>query len=185
MLEYWYAVQVFAGKEQKALEQIMESKITAEVFLPKRVMMLKKAGSFKRQVKPLFNGYLFLKYSQPLEKITAQDWIKSLQKDRLQPIVFNILDRVDTLNNQNQMVQSISSEEIQWIFDLTNKNNEIEISRYLKVGSQVQIVSGPMKGQEAKIKKVDPHKKRIKVEIFFLGRSHVIDLAGEMVQGKI
>ena len=49
-------------------------------------------------------------------------------------------------------------------------------------GNQIQIVSGHLKGQEAKVVKVDPRKKRIKVEVSLLGRLHKIDLAAEMAQ---
>lgn len=179
----WYALQVYGGNEEKARKKLLLEHGTVKTLLPQRVLQIRRQGKVSIQKRPFFEGYFFLHWDHPLNTLEARDIVGSLRNLGGQPGVIRMTGvTIDKQSTGSDLVQPVSEDEMEVILELTKENEEVGFSSYMFEGNQIQIVSGPLKGQEAKVVKVDPRKKRIKVEVSLLGRLHKIDLAAEMAQ---
>jgi transcription antitermination factor NusG len=123
--KHWYAIQTKSCQETMAAEQLRRHGV--EVFFPKRRQRRLMWGIEREEVRPLFPGYLFGRFCLA-EKYRAVRWalgVKDLVRSGEVPvpvderIIGMIRERMDT-------------EGIVWIGP--------------KVGDEVEIVEGPLRG---------------------------------------
>ena len=79
----------------------------------------------------------------------------------------------------------LSAEEVAWLQALTNvETHTVEFSRGVIEGDEVKVVKGPLRGQEAKIRKIDRHKRLAFLEMHIFGRTKVVKVGLEIVSKR-
>jgi len=180
--KYWYALQTISGNEEAAREKLKIEFSDAETFIPKRELEIRKTGKVKREQKPLFPGYIFICMPQKIDHEKAIEILNKCRSIGSKTSVTKFLGITDTKIQGKKEVLPVKPEEINYLFNLTGGGETITFSTFLKSGAKIKIIEGPLKGKEAVIKKVNPRKKRITVEIHLLGKSHEIDLGGSLAK---
>ena len=161
----YYVIQVKTGKEQKAIEDIMKNKpddASFDVFAPYRKAIRKFHGIEKEVIERCFPGYIFVETDDVQRLFFELYWIPGFTR---------LLGReADTYN-----FVPLDKDESRMIDILYSKNNDriTEISNIeVKEGEIVRVLDGPLSlvGQEAKIVKVNLHKREVKIEYMMCGR---------------
>lgn len=145
-MENWYAVQVRTGKEQDTADlcrKIVENEILLEAFIPRYERMKRYQGEWHKEQLPMFPGYIFL-VTERVDEL--------FQELKVVPELTKIL-------GDGIMFIPIRDEEKTLLMNMGNGNHVTEMSSGYLVGEQVVILSGPMKGMEGKIRKIDRHKR--------------------------
>lgn len=145
-MENWYAVQVRTGKEQDTADlcrMIVDDDILLEAFIPRYERMKRYQGEWHKEQLPMFPGYIFL----------VTEWVEELFRE------LKAVPELTKILGDSVMFIPIRDEEKALLLNLGNENHVTEMSSGYLVGEQVVILSGPMKGMEGKIRKIDRHKR--------------------------
>lgn len=167
-----YVLQVPGGRERAACDllQKMLGDAVDECFVPLYESMRREQGVWHREVRRLFPGYVFVGTSN----------IESVAR-RLRELPFY----VRVIGGHDEGYVPLTREEVAWLFALTNtENHTVEFSEGVIEGDQVRVIKGPLKGQEAKITKVDRHKRLAWLEMHMFGRTKVVKVGLEIVSKK-
>ena len=163
----WYVVQSFSGKEEdakKRIETVLPEQIS--VFLPKRILKIRRAGKNITEERSLYPGYFFVQGD--LDSETAKNI-------KLQKNVVRIL-------GNGYEPQPLSKDDVNFLLNLTKGEEKVGISKAIVEDKKVKIIDGPLKGIEGCIKKVDKRKGRAKVLIPIMNRKVIVDLCFEMIE---
>ena len=176
-----YVIQISPGMEDKT-ETMIREMITGEVcnccFHPIRHVRKKFHGQWVDRHEKLLPGYVFIisnnirRLSQELKKV---------------PVLTKLLGR------EGDLFVPLSPGEVEWMRQIMDgwpdENStgigtaqEVKLSQ-VKVtkNDMVEILSGPLKNMEGRIKKIHLHKRIAEVEVDFMGRKAVIHLGVELV----
>ncbi|MGD6960800.1 antiterminator LoaP [Fictibacillus phosphorivorans] len=167
----WYALYVETGKEdmlQKIIRNKYSKKQHIETLVPKRVIPEKKDGKFYFVKKKMFPGYIFIKVKMDYYFYYT---LKGL------PNFFKVL----STNHKSDYFTEIPDEEMSHILPLLSKEGELGISELDITDSEYTVTSGPLKGHEQIIKKINKRKKRAKIELNFLGTSKTVDVGIKII----
>lgn len=171
----WYAIFVETGKEeevQKNLKAIFD-KTLLESVVPKRRVPERKAGKVNHVVRNIFPGYV-------LVKTKMNSYIYHTIKKV--PNFYRVVNRGVYYSKEfKENFTIIDEDEINPLLNLLSKENVIDYSKIYIENSKVWVQSGPLKGKEGIIKKVDKRKNRAKVQLNFLGREKTIDVGIEVL----
>ena len=174
----YYVIQVKTGKEQKAIDDILKNKpddASFDVFAPYRKSLRKFKGEMKEVVERCFPGYVFVETNDAKKLFFELYWIPGFTK---------LLGReADTYN-----FVPLDQDESRMIDILYSKNNNriTEISKIeVKEGETIRVLDGPLMGLETQIKKVNLHKRTVKVEFTMCGRLVSADVAIDIVTNII
>ena len=178
--DYWYAVSVFTGKEERIKGFIGDNFNDYQLLYPKRLLTIRKASVVKTVEKPLFPGYFFVKTLSSLSAEQARTMIDSCYQRCGTPI--KILGSNRPMNGNDKWYAAIPESEMRYILFLTEGGDLIGASSYHKVGGRVRVVSGPLIGHEAIIARVNPRKNRITISLTMFGSRHNIDIGGECLE---
>lgn len=161
----WYVAQVMTGKEEEVKARIREYGITAVV--PKKRMMEQKCGKWRGVVRVIFPGYVFIVIcameAEAYYKIRSVTGVIKLLGDEQGPI-------------------SILEAEVSAILRLTQNGDLLGLSEVFVEGGKINVVSGPLKGLEGKIVKLDARRYRAKVNISLMGESRIVDLPVNVIK---
>jgi len=161
----WYVAQVMTGKEEEIKVRICECGITAVV--PQKRMLEQNCGKWRSVVRVIFPGYVFIVISvmgtETYYKIRSVTGVIKLLGDELGPIA--ILDA-----------------EVGAILRLTQNGDLLGLSEIFVEGGKINVVSGPLKGLEGKIVKLDARRYRAKVIISLIGESRIVDLPVNVIK---
>jgi len=124
----WYALYTRSRFEKKMLSELTERKI--EVFLPMREVLSRWKDRKKKIWLPLFPGYIFVNHINTPE-------------NRFR--VLNIPGAVRFIGHQGH-ADPIPEEQIQYVRMFLESSIAIDPYPYVKVGSRVEIIAGPLKG---------------------------------------
>lgn len=166
----YYVVQLLTGKEKlflKFAENSFQSR-NIEFFWLRKELYIKKAGIKRKIVSSIFPGYVFIE----ADKIPYTDT----------RIIRQFPGFCRFLKNNND-IKPLSLEEKSLIKRLKVGGNIVGISRvFFNDNDRIQIVSGPMKGLEGKIIKVDKRKNRAKIELVLYENSFPIDFGFDLIE---
>lgn len=160
----YYVIQVKTGKEQKAIDDIRKQSgfdSGIEVFAPTRKVMRKYGGVYKEVTERCFPGYLFVDTKDAKALFFDLYWV---------PDYTRLLGREGLTYN----FCPLNEEESRMVDILYNANKEhvTEISNIEVVeGDKIRVLDGPLRDVQAKVKKVDLHKRTVLVEITLFNRS--------------
>jgi transcriptional antiterminator NusG len=163
-----FALHIKTGTENKTKKQ-MEEKLPPEVhaFSPERELIIRKKGKNHKESKAMFPGYLFLE----AEEVNGQ--LLSLLKSI--PGFYQVLP-------SNKHIEPIPPNDLQFLNSLFNKNYIASISKAsFDENNKIQIISGPLKGKEGMIIKVDRRKGRAKIIVKAFEKEHYVDLGFEVI----
>ena len=154
----WYAVQTQPNRENLAVSHLERQGF--DVWLPRIERIIRHARQTKRVRRPLFPGYLFIN----LDLKTAR-WR-----------AINGTVGVSHIVSFGQMPSAVDSAFMAALKATENMNGLVENkSDSLKLGQEVEILSGPMAGKIGKLLRLDPGN-RVTV---------LLQMLGHFVQGQI
>nr|WP_205516952.1 antiterminator LoaP [Paenibacillus sp. SYP-B3998] len=163
---------VRTGKEQKVKELFYEWLDTdvCKPFVPLQERLFKVAGTVKKELKPLFPGYVFIESKLSiLEFITHTNVVISNSRDIIR------------LLRYSKSEASLRDSERQVLASLCNDDYCIESSCGIIEGDRIQITGGPLKGWESRVKKINRHKRQAVIELELMGDIRLVNVALEIV----
>lgn len=167
-----FVVQVVGGQEDKAAALIskLAQGAVEDCFVPKCEVMRRKSGQWHRTLEKLLPGYVFVRTSAPGQ-------------------VREVLRRVPAftrmLTSAGDTCLPLTADEIVWINAITNADTHVmEMSEGAIEGDRVMVMRGPLKGYEARITRIDRHKRLAWVDMDMFGRHKTIRVGLEIVSKK-
>ena len=164
-----YAIQVASGQEAKVEELIrrfVDEALVGEIFVPRFESMRRWKGEWHKRTERLTPGYRYVETSDA-EKLALQ------------------LRRVPTFTKvlgNNEVFSPLNDEEVAWLNAFTGGDRRvIEMSEGIVEGNKVIVLRGPLRGHEAEIKRIDPHRRMAELEVSMLGRMKTIRLGLEII----
>ncbi len=170
---YWYVFFVKTGKEYKVV-QYLKDRLDQNVFMPfvpLEERLFKTAGKVKRELKPLFPGYVFIETDLP-----SKEFIK-----RTSILIHTSLDIICLLRYSNTEVAMRESER-QMLLSICNDERCIESSIGIIKGDRIYITDGPLKGKESIVCKINRHTRRAIIKLGFLGEERLVNVSLEIVK---
>ena len=160
----YYVIQVKTGKEQQTIEDILKNKPlddpSFDVFSPYRKAIRKFKGVEKEVIERCFPGYIFVETNNVKELFRQLYFTPGFER---------LLGREEGTEN----FVPLDKDETRMIDILYSRNNNriTEISNIeVKEGQTIRVLDGPLQGLETQIKKVNLHKRTVKVEFMMFGR---------------
>ena len=168
----WYVLQVTAGREDSICEdckKVFLGEVASQIFVPKYVWLKKMKGIRKKEVKPLFAGYLFAESDRP----------DALEK-RLQ--VFQNVKPVRIGGG----FYPIRKEEEDTLIQLWGKEKLVRFSTGYLVEGELKVTDGSLKNKNfsEKIRKIDRHNRLAEMELPLFGETRIVRIGLE-VKAKI
>ncbi|MCB1202256.1 MAG: antiterminator LoaP [Leptospiraceae bacterium] len=177
---YWYALQVFGGHEDKARKKIKIHLGEIPVLLPRRELAIRRGGVVRNEQKPLFPGYLFINLNERLTYAQGIPLVRETKSTGLSPTILRMVGLdYGPGKNGDDLIKPVNEDEMQVILYLTREGELLQLSKVAKEGSQIRVLSGPLKGIEGIVRSFDHRKKRIKISIRLFGKEHQVDLGAE------
>lgn len=164
----WYVIWVQSGKEyeiKEKLEALVPEDLYERIIIPYKLMPKRLAGQWFTTKVKLFAGYIFIVTNDP---------------EAIKPYLKEILDFADFLRQDGKIIP-IYTEEERFLLTLMGKKEEVDMSCGIIVGDEIRVISGPLIGQEAKIKKIDRHKRKALIATELLGRTVEVTVGLEVV----
>lgn len=155
----WYAIYTRSRHEFKVSQELSRKQF--RTFLP-AFKSLRRWKDRKKYIEiPLFPGYLFLH--------CQMDNYKHLE-------ILKTNGVVRVLGTNKRDLSTIPDEEIESIKILTENTATINYHPYVKEGSSVEIVNGPLAGAKGVLTEKDLYKSKVVVSIHLLGRSISVEV---------
>lgn len=157
-MEKWYVIQVRGKMEEKikkACEQRISSDVLKECFVPKHKQLKKINGKWSEVESILFSGYVFLVSDNPNELYLKLKEIPDLTK---------------MLGYSDNEFYPLYDEEVEFLKTFTNQEYIVEMSKGLIENDEIKITSGPLKGKEGIIRKINRHKRIAMIEVELFGK---------------
>ncbi len=170
----WYVIQVMTGDEEKIAllcrrmigMEDGEDGVLQSCFIPYTKRQRRYQGKWHTEQRTLFPGYVFLVSGQPEELFFQLRHVPGLTK---------------ILGTGWEFVP-LSEEEVDLLQRLGGEDRIVEISTGVIENEQIIIKSGPLKGMEGYIKKIDRHKRIARLEVEMMGRVMEIQVGLEVVE---
>lgn len=171
---YWYVLFVRTGREYMA-EQFLKNRLDTNLFMPFIPMLetlFKISGQIRKEIRPLFPGYIFVESAIPsIEFMKKMSRVISTRKEVI---------RILRYGDSNEI--ALREDEKNMLLSLCNDDYCIESSRGIMVGDRVYIKEGSLMGKESIIRKINRHKKRAIIEMNFMGDIRQVSVALEIVE---
>jgi transcriptional antiterminator NusG len=165
----YYVIQVETGEEQRFIKQSksLARECSAEVIHLRRKLSVRKRG-FRRKVSAsVFPGYLFLKAEEIKPRLY---W-----GFRKKPGFFRFL-------NSNYDIMPLQGKDMDIFLHFFSFGEVIKESFVrFDINSRIVVLSGPLKGLEGNIVRVDRRKKRAKVRLDIYDNSFEVDFGFEVM----
>ncbi|ADK80460.1 transcription termination/antitermination NusG family protein [Sediminispirochaeta smaragdinae] len=169
----YYSMQVITRQEKRFM-QLAENaiaqfekeqgvEITGKLLWPRRSLKIRKRGKTTQEQAPIFPGYLF--------------W----QAESLEPEVYWLLKRNSgfiRFLKSNYDIEPLTGASKELLVHFLNYGEVVGTSTVtFGTGDRIVVLSGPMKGLEGNIRKVNKRKGRAKIELMLYEQSFLIDFA--------
>ncbi len=168
--ENWDVGQVHAGTDAAPLapsRTLLDPSILHESFVPEFETMWKSSAGWRPERRLLFPGYLFF----------VTDNIEALAAG-----LTNVPNRVRILGDEENLFMALSDAERDWFLAFIDQDRVVRMSEGVIESDQVRITKGPLMGKEARIRKVDRHKRCAFVEVDMFGRKTTARVGLEIVR---
>ncbi|WP_423802963.1 antiterminator LoaP [Paenibacillus dendrobii] len=181
---------VETGKEDIVRTLISKyfDKSVIRAIVPKRKITERKLGHSYEVCKTMFPGYVLVNTRM---NMTIYYGLKRI------PMCYRLLNRTqnlfDTMEKKNVIyneedtfethtLSKIEDEEIALILQLIGKGEVIDYSTLYIENAKVKVSSGPLKGKEGIIKKIDKRKRRARIALHFMGYEKLLDVGIELLE---
>lgn len=168
----WYVMQVRTGTEENICVQCRKDipeAVLEKCFLPYYEEKRKIRGEWKILKKQLFSGYVF---------------VISDDREQLYMHLKKVIGLTKLIGTGREIIP-LAEEEVRFLLRFAGEEQIVSMSEGIIEGSKVLINSGPLKGMEGYIRKIDRHKRKAYLEIPFFGRTQNIQVGLEIVEKKI
>lgn len=165
----WYVVQVRSGTEHNIRIQCnkkIPDTIMERCFIPYYEEKKKQNGTWNTLQKILFPGYIFM-ITEDVEKLFFH--LKTIE---------GMTKLIGTGND----IIPLTEEEIIFLQRLGGDEQIVSMSEGIIEGTQVTIISGPLKGMEGLIQKIDRHKRKAWLELELFGRMRQVEVGLEITK---
>lgn len=139
--------------------------------MPKKVRLLRKAGSVERIEEPLFPGYIFIE--------TDKEY--ALFRMHMERKIRPVNGVIRLLKHDNEGLETILPHERSFIEKFTDTERTIQPSIGFIEGDKIVVTSGPLMGQESLIRKINRHKRTAELEISMFGRVQTVTVSLEIL----
>ncbi|MCR5760699.1 MAG: KOW motif-containing protein [Sphaerochaetaceae bacterium] len=152
----YFCISCITGKEEQARDSItrfLSDKTEEEftVWFPTKINKDKKQGVYTEQSHPLFPGYLFAYWEGENERD-----FPFYEVERIPQVI-----RFMRYDNGSRALLGDDFRYASWIHE---NRGEIKPSKvFYKEGTRLKIISGPLRGFDGQVVKVDRHHSRISV----------------------
>jgi transcription antitermination factor NusG len=164
-LKFWYAFYTKPRHEFKAALQL--ESISVKHYLPTITRIRQWHDRKKKITEPLFRGYIFV-YCNEKERLIALE-----QKAIIRTISFM------------GVPAKIPDWQIENVKKMLDENEDLKITKIIKIGTPVKIINGPFAGIEGLVYKSENNEKMLAVSIDLLRRSVVVRLpAASVIESK-
>ena len=164
----WYVIQVRTGAEENIREQCIvriPPTVLKRCFLPYYEEKRKIRGSWTVRKKHLFPGYVF----------AVTDDIETLYE-----MLKNVMGMTRLLGVGKDIVP-LTEIEVQFLKRFGGEEQIVEMSEGIIENSVTKVLSGPLKGMEGTIRKIDRHKRKAWIEIEMFGRMQMVQVGLEIL----
>ena len=165
----WYVIQVKTGREEivrQWLSALADHRLYEDCRIIDYETKKKRSGRWQIERKKAFPGYLFL-ITEQIEAMRQQ-----LQR---------IPEFTKVLGTDGEIVP-LSQEEERFLQQLAGDGQCVEMSYGIQAGDQVMIESGPLRGMESFVRKINRHKRTAIVEITMFMEKREITLGLEILK---
>lgn len=165
---YWYVLFVQTGREHK-VEQFLKERLDSVNFMPfvpLQEILFKKAGTVKRELKPLFPGYVLVE-----SRLSSQEFIK-----RIGSLIYASPNIIVLLRYSDTEI-AMKEAERQLLLALCNDGHCVESSSGIIEGDRIYVTHGPLKGCESLVRRINRHKMQAWIEIELMGELRTINVA--------
>lgn len=167
----WYVIQVRTGNEEEIklqCKKLIEPEILEKCFIPYYEQMKRYHGKWHKERRILFPGYVFL---------------VSDAKDKL-PFALKRVMGLTKLIKADGEILPLTEAEVDFLLDFGKEEQVVGMSKGIIVNDKVIIQTGPLKGNEGLIKKIDRHKRKAWLKLNLLGRTVETQVGLEIVEKK-
>lgn len=164
----WYVIQVRTGTEENIRLQCtarIPQSVLERCFLPYYEEKRKIRGSWIVRKKHLFPGYIFA-VTKDIEAL--HNMLKSVMG-------------MTKLLGVGEDIVPLTESEVQFLKRFGGEDQVVGISEGVIENSVTKILSGPLKGMEGTIRKIDRHKRKAWIEIEMFGRMQLIQVGLEIL----
>ena len=165
----WYVMQVRTGTEENIrcqCQRMISSDILKRCFIPYYQQKKRFQGKWHIQERILFPGYVFL-IAENLEQLS-----ENLRK---------VTGMTRLLGTGDEII-SLSEEEVELLLKLGKEEQLVAMSTGIIENDQVRILTGPLKGMEGYIRKINRHKRKAWVSIEMFERSVDMEVGLEIIK---
>jgi transcriptional antiterminator NusG len=166
----FFVIQVRTGKEQQYIKQAVKVLRPPEqrLYWPRRALRIRRQGTWKDSVASIFPGYLFL------------------QSESLSPPLFGALKRISGFIRylkDNQHVEPLNARDREILLHFLAYGEVLQRSRvYFDEDNRIRVISGPLKGMEGRVVKVDRRKGRARIRLELYEDSFLIDFGFDSLE---
>lgn len=168
----WYVVQVRTGSEENIRTQCtrnVSGNVLEKCFIPYYEERKRIRGEWRTEKKVLFPGYVFV-ITDEIEEVYRQ--------------LARVIGLTKVLGTGGEVVP-LTEKETEFLLSFGGEEQVVEMSEGIIESSQVIITSGPLKGKEGMIRKIDRHKRKAYLELQMFGRTQVIQVGLEIVAKSV
>jgi transcription termination/antitermination protein NusG len=166
----YYAIQVFTGQEDDFTRLLHPRLLDRQVYVPKRVLDIRRRGKVKRESSPVFPGYAFIESEDILKDLDAY-WAARRTPGFVRFLGDNVSPTALTDKDLNLLRHFISFGEYADTSKVTFDEND-----------RIVVLEGPLKGLEGRIVKVNRRKGRAKVALDMCNAGFLIDFGFTAVE---
>jgi transcriptional antiterminator NusG len=169
----WFVFYVQTGQEKIACDFLNKlfNKEESSAFIPQIELIFRSSSFIRKEQKPMFPGYVFTD-----SILDEQKFINDAYKYvRFSKCIFKLLGK------QNIDCMKLSESEKNYLLGFCNDKYITEESIGYIIGEKIFIISGPLKGKESIIRKIDRHKRRAEIEIICFGEIRRISVSLEII----
>lgn len=169
----WYVFYVQTGREQTAcnfLNKLFDREESI-AFIPQVELIFKNSKMIRKELKPMFPGYVFTDSILDEETFITQAY----KYIRFSKCIFELL------GSKNIDCMKLNDDEKSFLLGFCDDGYIAEESKGFIIGDKIIVTSGPLEGRESIIRKIDRHKRRAEIEVTFLGDIRRISVALEVI----
>lgn len=168
----WYVIQTMGGKELHVLglmQKLVEPGLLEESFVPRYEVKKRIQGEWQSRFEVLLPGYIFIVTDDP---------------DRLESELRSV-PKFTRILRSNDKFFPLDNQEVAFINAFTEPGHRVVgMSTGVIEGDEIVVLSGPLMGRTALIRKIDRHKRLAYLDVSIMGRSKTVKVGLEIVRKR-
>ncbi len=142
----WYAARAGEGREDalaRKLRSVLPAEVLEDAFCPRWEMVLKRRGEWFRVVRTMFPGYVML---------------VSADGGALLRALSGLSFAVPMAGRRGNALSPVDAEVQRWLEGALDEGHVLRASEGVIRAGELTVNSGPLKGSERRVRKIDRHR---------------------------